>query len=65
MGSINVMSNPGLKTRFQIQGVPTIKIFGLDKNIPIQYSGEFNVFNVGFSLLLASIIIILKFVSAL
>lgn len=39
VGAVNADDHKSLGSRFSIQGFPTIKIFGLDKNKPDSYNG--------------------------
>ena len=39
VGGINADEHKSLAGRFSVQGFPTLKIFGLDKNKPKDYNG--------------------------
>ena len=39
MGAVNADDHKSLGGQYQVQGFPTIKVFGLDKQKPTDYQG--------------------------
>jgi protein disulfide-isomerase A6 len=40
VGAVDMTTDPGAGSKYGIQGYPTIKLFGADKNKPIDFSSS-------------------------